>query len=91
MDLSVWISGATTSLAVSARCPGLRVNVEHSALRSHSEILHHDELSTEVVIDRLFVHELTCLKQIEMFISYHAMLFLICQVQLRQDQEQVKC
>ena len=92
-DLSLWISSATTSLAVSARRPGLRVDVEHSALWSHSEIFHHDELSTEVVIDRLFVHELTCLKQIEMFISYHAMLFLICQVQLRHNQErrQVKC
>ena len=89
-DLSLWITSAATSLAISARCPGLRADVEHSALRSHSEILHHDELSTEVVIDRLLAHELTCLKQIEMFIFYHAVLFLICQVQLRQDQERRK-
>ena len=85
--LSLRISSYNTGLAVSAGSPGLRVYVDHSAPRSHSEIFNHDELSTEVVIDRLLAHELTCPIQIEMAISYHAVLFLICQVQIRHQQE----
>ena len=91
-DLSLRISSTNTGLTVSAGCPGLRVYVDQSAPWSHSEILYHDELSTEVVTDRLLAHELTCLIQIEMFIFDHAMLFLLCQVQIRHhlERKQVK-
>ena len=51
--------------------------VDQSAPLSHSHILHHDKLKTEVVIYSLLMNELTCFLQIYMFILYHAVLFLI--------------